>query len=126
MFAVNGPIPGGDAVAAFEAATKSVLGALKAPGTVEKVVETGMPTGPMPAGRFAMFPFLDIVIHKWDLAKGTKQDAAIDSSLAEVSYAALSHAIEGARKSGAFGPEVQVPMSASIQDKLLALSGRQP
>ena len=73
-----------------------------------------------------MFPFLDIVIHKWDLAKGTDQDTSIDSSLAEVSYAALSHAIEGARPAGAFGPEVQVPMSAGIQDKLLGLSGRQP
>ena len=73
-----------------------------------------------------MFPFLDIVIHKWDLAKGTNQDTSIDSSLAKVSYAALSHAIEGARQSGAIGPEVQVPMSASIQDKLLGLSGRQP
>ena len=33
---------------------------------------------------------------------------------------------EQARQMDFFGPEVNVPMSASIQDKLLGLSGRQP
>ena len=124
MFAVDGPLPAGGIVAAFEEATKAVLDAAKVPGTLEKVVNTGR--GEMPAGRFMMGPFSDILIHKWDLAKATNQDLSIDSALAEVSYNGLSQAIEGARKGGFFGPEVQVAISASVQDKLLGISGRKP
>ena len=126
MFDVGGALPAEGAEAAFKAATSNVLQVLKSPGAAEKVVDTGMPMGSAPAGQFAMFPFMDIVVHKWDLAKATNQDIALDSSLAEAAYNALSPAIDGARQGGAFGPEVQVPMNASIQDKLLALSGRQP
>ena len=123
---VGGALPAEGAVSAFETATNGVLQALKSPGAAEKVVDTGMPMGSAPAGQFAMFPFMDIVVHKWDLAKATNQDMSLDSSLAEAAYNALSPAIDGARQGGAFGPEVQVPINASIQDKLLAISGRQP
>ena len=73
-----------------------------------------------------MIPFGDIVLHKWDLAKATNQNTSIDSGLAEACYGALSQGIEQARQMGFFGSEVTVPISGSIQDKLLGLSGRQP
>ena len=125
MFSVAGPLPSEGAEAAFAASSKRVLSALAIPGAVDKVVETGMPSGAIPAGMFAMFPFMDIVVHQWDLAKATNQNTSMDSSLAEAAYNILAPAVEGARKGGAFGPEVQVPINASIQDKLLGLSGRQ-
>ena len=125
MFSVAGPLPSEGAEAAFEASSKRVLLALAAPGAIEKVVETGMPTGAIPAGMFAMFPFMDIVVHNWDLAKATNQNTSMDSSLAEAAYNILAPAVEGARQGGAFGPAVQAPINASIHSKLLGLSGRQ-
>ncbi|MFQ5934435.1 MAG: TIGR03086 family metal-binding protein [Dehalococcoidia bacterium] len=124
MNAVDGPLPSEGALAAFEAGTNGILEAIKAAGALEKLLDT--PFGQMPAGNFLMLPFGDIVIHKWDLAKATSQDTSLDSSLAEACYNAMLPQIEGARQAGFFGPEVHVPINASIQDKLLGLSGRQP
>ena len=73
-----------------------------------------------------MLPVGDIVLHKWDLAKATNQSTSLDSGLAEACFGALSQGIEQGRQAGFFGAEVTVPISASIQDKLLGLSGRQP
>ena len=41
-----------------------------------------------------MFPIIDIVIHKWDLAKGTGKNTDIDAGLAEATYGALHTAAE--------------------------------
>ena len=123
MYAVAEPIPAEGAEAAFRANTNAVLATAKSMN-LESVVET--PFGSMPAGHFLMMPMADIVIHRWDLAKGSSQNIAIDSSLAEACYQALLPAIEGGRQSGFFGSEIEVPMTSSIQDKLLGLSGRQP
>ena len=124
MDAVKDPLPSEGAQAAFEAGTARVLEAIKATGKLEKVLDT--PFGQMPAGHFLMIPFGDVVIHKWDLAKASNQNTSIDSGLAEACFGALSQGIEQGRELGFFRAEVTVPISASIQDKLLGLSGRKP
>jgi uncharacterized protein (TIGR03086 family) len=121
---VSGALPREGAAAAFSSGTAAVLAAVKRPGTLDKVVKT--PFGEMPVGQFIMFPMLDIVVHKWDLAKGTAQNASLDAGLAQVCFNVLQMGVEQGRKGGVFGPEVKVPISASIQNKLLALSGRKP
>ena len=85
----------------------------------------------MPLGQIVMFPTLDLTVHKWDLAKGTNQDTSIDSGLAEACYPVAEAAAPGLRQNAdqgmpSFGPEVTVPISASIQYKLLGMSGRLP
>ena len=121
---VSGAIPSEGAEAAFTVRSNKVLELLKAERDLSRVVET--PFGQMPLGHVIMLPFSDVVIHKWDIAKATNQDTSIDSGLAEVCFGVLSQQIEQARQMGAFGPEVSVPISASIQNKLLGLTGRQP
>ena len=111
------------AEAPFRAVTAQVLAALQAVD-LEEMVES--PFGPIEAGRFIMFPIADLVIHKWDLAKATGQNTDIDSGLAEICLQTLTPAVAGGRENGAFGLEVVVPSTASIQDRLLALTGRQP
>ena len=120
---VGDPLPAQGAREAFVAGTGRVLELLKS-SDLTQAVET--PFGPMPAANFAMFPILDIVIHKWDLAKGTGQSTSLDAGLVEVCYGVMEMAAEPGRAGGAFGAEVTVPLSASMQDKLLALSGRTP
>lgn len=121
---VSGALPREGAAAAFSSGTAAVLAALKPRGVLEKVIDT--PFGQMPVGQFILFPMLDIVIHKWDLAKATNQNVSLDAGLSQVCYNVLQMGVEQGRKGGVFGPEVKVPISASIQNKLLALSGRKP
>ncbi len=123
-FAVDGDLPEEGAEAAFAAVTNKVLDAIKAPGMLEKVITT--PFGEMPAGNFLMFPFGDILIHKWDLAKATNLDTAMDSSMADACFQVMSPMLQGNREGGFFGPEVTVPIDASDRDKLLGLCGRNP
>ena len=123
-FAVSGDLPEEGAQDAFVAATNAVLEAIKAPGMLEKVITT--PFGEMPAGNFLMMPFGDILIHKWDLAKPTGQDTAMDNSMAEACLQVFSPMLQGNREGGFFGPEVTVPINASDRDKLLGLTGRNP
>ena len=121
---VGEPLPSQGAKDAFAAGTNRVLDLFKSIGDLNQVVET--PFGPMPIATFAMFPTMDIVIHKWDLAKATGQDTPPDAGLAEACYGCVQMGVEMGHQAGIFGPEITVPMAASIQDKLLALGGRQP
>ena len=120
---VNVPLPSEGAAAAFEAATNSLLATAKATD-LEKVIEA--PFGSMPAGQLLMIPFADMLVHKWDLAKATGQDTSLDSGLADACYQVLQHLLEGGRDPKNFAAAVTVPASASIQNKLLAFTGRQP
>ncbi len=106
------------------AGTNQVLEAIKAPGMLEKIVPS--PFGEMPAGNLLMMPFGDILIHKWDLAKATSQDTAMDSSMADACFQVFSGMAEMARESKVFGPEITIPIDASSRDKLLGLTGRNP
>lgn len=123
--AVSGPLPPEGAEVAFVAGTNRVLAAVKASGALDRILDTRL-VGKMPGRNLLMLPVMDLVVHKWDLAKATNQDSHLDSALAEVCYQVLAARIEQARQAGRFGPEVVVPANASIQDKLLGLSGRQP
>jgi uncharacterized protein (TIGR03086 family) len=120
---VNVPLPAEGAAAAFEASTSGLLATAKATD-LEKVVEA--PFGAMPAGQLLMIPFGDMLIHQWDLANATGQDTSLDSGLAEVCYNVLQHVLEGGRDPNNFAEALSAPASASIQDKLLAFTGRKP
>jgi uncharacterized protein (TIGR03086 family) len=120
---VDHPFPTEGAEAALVAITDQVLATLKEIDLSE-VVET--PFGAMPGGQFIMVPTTDMIVHTWDIAKGTGQNTTLDAGLAEFGYNVLVNVAEGGRANGAFGPEVTVPVTASFQDRMLGLSGRQP
>lgn len=90
----------------------------------ERIVET--PFGEMPGGQLIMVPITDMIVHTWDLAKATGQNSTLAAGLAELSYNVLVNVAGFGRKNGAFGPEITVPVTASFQDRMLGLSGRQP
>ena len=123
MGQVDHALPSEGAGAAFKAITDTTLPTLKA-ANLEDTMTT--PFGNMPGGNFAMIPITDMVIHKWDLDNATGQDSTIDNGLAELGLMALTGALSGGWEGGFFGPEVTVPASASVQDRLIAYSGRTP
>ena len=121
---IGHPLPEEGAVAAFDAGVAKVLDLIKESGSAEKQITT--PFGPMKRVEFLMAPFMDLLIHRWDLAKGTGQNITLDSGLVEVCYAAFEPQMEGMRQMGIFGPAVEVAAGANMQDKLIGMMGRNP
>jgi uncharacterized protein (TIGR03086 family) len=75
----------------------------------------------------------DLIIHRWDLARGTGQDDTIDPDELPGMWAGAQQIPEQMRTPGAFGPGivvfgplVVVPDDAPLQDRLLGLLGRNP
>jgi uncharacterized protein (TIGR03086 family) len=111
-------------LAAYETAVSRGLQTARAPGALEKKAQT--PMGEL-TGAQALFAIsMDTCIHSWDLAKATGQETKLDPKLAEVAYGMVKAMADTGRKMGAFGPEVAVPANASLQDKMLGLTGRKP
>ena len=101
-----------------------VLGVAKSPDELEEELDT--PFGPLPGDQLIIFPFLDLLLHRWDLFKGTAQATTMDSGLAEVCYNMIEPLADGSRQTGGFGPAVAVHISTSMQYKLLGITGRDP
>ena len=113
---------GASHAAAFDAGAAKVLDLAKAPGAMDKTVQS--PFGDMPGGQFLAAFFMDTLVHGWDLAKATGQNTHLPEDLAETCYAMFGPSADEMRKSGVFGPRVEVAENASAQVKLLGALGR--
>lgn len=105
---------GDDPAADFNAARSEVASAYRAPGVLEK-------TGPSLG-----IAFSDQLLHGWDLAKATAQDATMPEGLPEAAYDMIHGRFTDDQRKGVFKPEIKVPDDAPPQDKLLAYTGRKP
>jgi uncharacterized protein (TIGR03086 family) len=103
-----------DPVADFDRARDETLSTFGEPGVVEK-------TGPSLG-----IAFSDQLLHGWDLAKATAQDATMPPELAEAAYETIHGRFTEEQRQGVFKPEVAVDADASWEDKLLAYTGRDP
>lgn len=113
----SGPPPeviGDDPVADFEDTRQAILEAFRPAEVQEK---QGMMLG---------IAFADTLLHGWDLASKTGQDATMPEGLAEAAYGMLNGQLSPERRGDAFKPEISVPDDADVQTKLLAYTGRQP
>jgi uncharacterized protein (TIGR03086 family) len=70
--------------------------------------------------------FCDQLLHGWDLAVATGQDATMPDGLPEVAYDMLEGRLTDEQRGGAFKPRIAVGDDASAQARLLAFTGRQP
>jgi uncharacterized protein (TIGR03086 family) len=70
--------------------------------------------------------FSDLLLHGWDLARATQQDATMPAGLAQAAYDTVHGRFTDEQRKGVFKPEVPVGADASAQDKLLAYTGRDP
>src|SRR5207237_1286994 len=80
--------------------------------------------GPVPGEIYAGHRFIDVLIHGWDLAKGTGQDAKLPADLVEACFEVVEPQKDLLAGSGAFGSHVDVPPGADRQTQLLAMLGR--
>jgi uncharacterized protein (TIGR03086 family) len=105
---------GDDPVAQYEAARRATLAAYREPEVLEK-------TGPTLG-----IAFVDQLVHGWDLARATGQDASIPDDLAQAAFAMIDGRMTDDQRGTFFKPAVPVPDDASAQDKLLGYGGRHP
>lgn len=82
--------------------------------------------GAMPKQLIGDMGYVEVMLHGWDLAKGTGQDIEYDDQAVERALEILEQIGDQGRSGGVFGPEVQVADDASPSAKVLAKSGRDP
>ncbi|MFB7998448.1 TIGR03086 family metal-binding protein [Streptomyces sp. NPDC056002] len=79
----------------------------------------------LPGAVAAMVALDELVVHSWDLAKATGQDYAPDEAALQAAHAFLLQSAAGPRPD-IFGPVVPVEESATLLDRAVGLSGRDP
>jgi uncharacterized protein (TIGR03086 family) len=105
---------GDDPVGAFERGRADLLRVFGAPGVIDK-------TGPALGIAFA-----DQLLHGWDVAKATGQDATMPAGLPAAAYEMIHGRFTDEQRQGVFKPEVEVSPNGAAQDRLLAYTGRDP
>jgi uncharacterized protein (TIGR03086 family) len=105
---------GSDPAADFEQARAEIKRAFADPAVQEK-------TGPALG-----IAFSDLLLHGWDVAVATGQDATMPNGLADAAYEMIHGRFTVEQRKGVFKPEVRIGDDASPQDRLLAYTGRDP
>ncbi|NEK59670.1 TIGR03086 family protein [Geodermatophilus sabuli] len=121
-----------DPLAAFRAARTAVEAVLADPELSARPTET--PAGSMPGVDLVdRVASADLVLHRWDLARATGQDDTIDPDELAAMWPGLQEIPDVMRVPEAFGPgvvvfgpAVEVPEDAPLQDRALGLIGRDP
>jgi uncharacterized protein (TIGR03086 family) len=108
------PLLTDDPSADFARASAEVMDAFSGDGVLRR-------TGPALG-----IAFSDQLLHGWDLAKATKQDATMPGDLAEAAYDCIHGLFTDEQRQGVFGPEIPVGGDATPQQRLLAYTGRDP
>ncbi len=80
----------------------------------------------LPGVAAGQFGLNELVIHGWDLAKATGQQFDPGDGSAGVSYDLLAAMTDPATRPPIFGPVVPVSTSASLLDRAVGMSGRNP
>jgi uncharacterized protein (TIGR03086 family) len=119
---LDGDCLGADPPAAYAASAKAASDAFGRPGAL--AAPCAVSYGPVPGSVYAGHRFIDVLIHGWDLATATGQDATLDDDLVEACRQIAEPQADMLRASGVFAEDVPVPPDASAQTRLLAMLGR--
>ena len=118
----DGDVLGDDPISAFNRSVEAATAAVSVPGAMEAVCHLSF--GDAPGAEYAKQLFGDMLIHGWDVAKASRQDAALDAALVDVGLPLAEEVASLAAGSGAFAAPVPVPDDAPAQTRLLAFVGR--
>ena len=81
----------------------------------------------MPAEVAALVALDEVVVHAWDLARSTDQPYDVDDAAAAACLGFVaSFEAPADDDGGLFGPPVPVPADASVLDRLIGATGRDP
>jgi uncharacterized protein (TIGR03086 family) len=118
----DGDVAGPDPAASYRASVSVATDAVAAPGAMEAVCHLSF--GDFSGADYSAQLFLDLLIHGWDIAKGTEQDTRLPSDLVEACLPIAREITAMARSFGVYGDDLPVSPDADQQTRLLALVGR--
>jgi uncharacterized protein (TIGR03086 family) len=113
-----------DPAAAYSRRREELLSAIGVPGVFDR--DWVMPFGTLAGTLMANIAFMEHLTHGWDVAKATAQDTTIPAELVVECTEAATAIGDMLRMPGVCGPPVDVPDSASVEDKFIAFMGRTP
>ncbi|MDE3074251.1 MAG: TIGR03086 family protein [Chloroflexota bacterium] len=119
---LDGDLAGSDPAAAYQRSIGLAEAAVETPGAMKATVHLSF--GDFSGADYASQLFMDLLVHGWDIAKGSGQDARLDPNLVEACLPIAEKLTREWRSAGVFGDELQVPADGTPQTKLLALFGR--
>jgi uncharacterized protein (TIGR03086 family) len=119
---LDGDLLGNDPLAAYETSADAAGRAFAAPGALD--APCAVSYGPVPGSVYAGHRFIDVLIHGWDLAAATGQEATLDPSLVDGCWAVIEPQADLLKGSGMFGADVDAAPGAGAQARLLAALGR--
>ncbi|MER7760428.1 TIGR03086 family metal-binding protein [Streptomyces sp. NPDC097619] len=118
-----GDLLGEDPAAAWDGAAAAAHRAFAAPGALARTVRLSY--GPSRASAYCSELTADVVVHAWDLARGTGADDRLPPGLVEFALKEVMPYADGLAASGMFAAPLDIPPGADAQTRLLALVGRQ-
>lgn len=118
----DGDLLGVDPVGRWDEAARESLAAIDDEGAMDRIVHLSF--GDFQGRVYAMQLFADLLIHGWDLAVATGQDAHLDPELVDACAAWFVDWAEGYREFGAVADPQPVGPDADAQERLLAEFGR--
>ena len=121
---LDGDMLGDDPLGAYGASAQAAAAAFEVAGALD--AQCAVSYGPVPGSVYAGHRFIDVLIHGWDLAIATGQDATLDSALVAACLAVVEPQAGLMQASGSYGSHVDAPADADPQTRLLALLGRRP
>jgi uncharacterized protein (TIGR03086 family) len=118
-----------DLASSHRAASQAALSAFGSPGALDRSL--ALPIGDMPGQVALGLALTDAVVHGWDLAKATGQDASIDEGLAAMLLAGAEGSIGAEMRQPAgsmpvFAQPVPVGTDRPAGERLVGFLGRRP
>jgi len=120
----NGDLLGDDPKGAFAAIVDKACAAAETLDDPERILHFSYGDWPAKDGLWHVISFRGLRAH--DIAKVIGVDAHLSDELVKEMWDAFYPQAADWRAMGVFGPEVEVPEDAPLQDRLLGLTGRQP
>ncbi len=123
---IPGPAVDDDPAGAWTAVANTLQGALDDPAVAARTFDAGPPGELRIDTAIGMLVLGDVLVHSWDLAAATGQQANLDRSVAAGMLAGMEPIDDLLRTSGHYGPRVPADPEADVVSRLIAFTGRDP
>jgi uncharacterized protein (TIGR03086 family) len=118
----DGDVLGSDPKASWGQAAKEASVAFGVAGATRKTVHVSW--GEISGKEYLEQMTTDLIVHGWDIAKGSGQSDEIPTAFVEFVMSALEPLVSSGQTGGVFKSPLNVADDADAQTKMLALTGR--